>query len=100
MKHRGIVEWRTVAVAVVLRLWVGLAVGYGLLLLLGVDELTRNALLVTASAPTAVVVIVLATEFTPAPRCDRSRGRLDGAELADVDRASLRPHRLRTPPTP
>ena len=67
MKHRGIVEWRTVAVAVVLRLWVGLAVGYGLLLLLGVDELTRNALLVTASAPTAVVVIVLSTEFNARP---------------------------------
>ena len=67
MKHRGIAEWRTVAVAVVLRLWVGLAVGYGLLLLLGVDELTRNALLVTASAPTAVVVIVLSTEFNARP---------------------------------
>ena len=67
MQHRGIAEWRTVAIAVSLRLWVGLAVGYGLLLLLGVDELTRNALLVTASAPTAVVVIVISTEFNARP---------------------------------
>lgn len=67
LQHRGITEWRTVAVAVSLRLWVGLAVGYGLLLLLGVDELTRNALLVTASAPTAVIVIVIATEFNARP---------------------------------
>lgn len=65
--HRGITEWRTVAVAVSLRLWVGLAVGYGLLLLLGVDELTRNALLVTACAPTAVIVIVISTEFNARP---------------------------------
>ena len=41
----------------------GSGVGYGLLLLLGVDELTRNALLVTSCAPTAVMVIVLSTEF-------------------------------------
>ena len=67
LQHRGIAEWRTVAVAVSLRLWVGLAVGYGLLLLLGVDEITRNALLVTASAPTAVVVIVISTEFNARP---------------------------------
>ncbi len=67
MQHRGITEWRTVAIAVSLRLWVGLAVGYGLLLLLGVDELTRNALLVTASAPTAVVVIVISNEFNARP---------------------------------
>ena len=67
MQHRGITEWRTVAIAVSLRLWVGLAVGYGLLLLLGLDELTRNALLVTASAPTAVVVIVISTEFNARP---------------------------------
>lgn len=67
MQHRGIAEWRTVAVATALRLWVGLAVGYGLLLLLGVDELTRNALLVTACAPTAVIVIVISTEFNARP---------------------------------
>ena len=45
----------------------GLAVGFGLLTLLGVDELTRNALLVTSCAPTAVLVIVLATEFNARP---------------------------------
>ncbi|MDE2803133.1 MAG: AEC family transporter [Chloroflexota bacterium] len=67
LQHRGITEWRTVAVATALRLWVGLAVGYGLLLLLGVDELTRNALLVTSCAPTAVIVIVLSTEFNARP---------------------------------
>ena len=67
MQHRGIAEWRTVAVAAALRLWVGLAVGFGLLTLLGVDELTRNALLVTSCAPTAVLVIVLATEFNARP---------------------------------
>ena len=67
LQHRGIAEWRAVAVAAALRLWVGLAVGYGLLLLLNVDELTRNALLVQASAPTAVMVIVLSTEFDARP---------------------------------
>lgn len=67
IQHRGITEWRTVVVAAALRLWVGLAVGYGLLLLLGVDELTRNALLVTSCAPTAVIVIVLSTEFNARP---------------------------------
>ena len=67
VQHRGIAEWRAVAVATALRLWVGLAVGYGLLLLLNVDELTRNALLVQASAPTAVMVIVLSTEFDARP---------------------------------
>lgn len=67
MKHRGIAEWRAVAVASALRLWVGLAVGFGLLMLLQVDELTRNTLLVQSAAPTAVIVIVLSTEFNARP---------------------------------
>ena len=65
--QRGIKEFKMVAVATVLRLWVGLAVALGLLELLQVDTLTRNALLVQAAAPTAVITIVLATEFNSRP---------------------------------
>ncbi len=65
--QRGIEELRTVAVATVLRLWVGLAVAFGLLELLAFDELTRNALLVQSATPTAVIVIVLTTEFKSRP---------------------------------
>ena len=64
---RTIHEWKMVTVATVLRLWVGMGIGFLLLQLLGVDELTRNVLLVQASAPTAVIVIVLATEFNARP---------------------------------
>ena len=67
LQHRGVSDWRPVLVAAALRLWVGMGVGYGLLLLLGVDEITRNVLLVQAAAPTAVVVIVLSTEFNARP---------------------------------
>jgi len=67
ISQRGIEEWRTVVVATVLRLWVGLAVAFGLLELLGFDELTRNALLVQSATPTAVIVIVLTTEFNSRP---------------------------------
>jgi hypothetical protein len=87
MQHRGITELRTVAIAVSLRLWVGLAVGYGLLLLLGVDELTRNALLVTASAPTAVVVIVISTEFNARPAVTTVIRRRSGNNVACARRA-------------
>ncbi len=64
---RTIHEWKMVTVATVLRLWVGMGIGFLLLQLLGVDELTRNVLLVQVSAPTAVIVIVLATEFNARP---------------------------------
>jgi predicted permease len=64
---RTIHEWKMVTVATALRLWVGMGIGFLLLKLLGVDELTRNVLLVQASAPTAVIVIVLATEFNARP---------------------------------
>ncbi len=64
---RTIHEWKMVTVATALRLWVGMGIGFLLLKFLGVDELTRNVLLVQASAPTAVIVIVLATEFNARP---------------------------------
>lgn len=65
--QQGIEEWKTVAVATVLRLWVGLGVAFGLLELLGFDETTRNALLVQSATPTAVIVIVLTREFNSRP---------------------------------
>jgi predicted permease len=65
--QRGVKEFKMVAVATALRLWVGLAVALVLLELLQVDTLTKNALLVQAAAPTAVITIVLATEFNSRP---------------------------------
>ena len=56
-----------VVVATVLRLWVGLAVAYGLLELIGFDGITKNVLLVQSATPTAVIVIVLSTEFNSKP---------------------------------
>jgi predicted permease len=46
---------------------VGLVVAFGLLELLAFDDLTRNALLVQSATPTAVIVIVLTTEFKSSP---------------------------------
>ena len=63
----NIQELRTVVVATALRLWVGLAVAYGLLELIGFDGVTRNVLLVQSATPTAVIVIVLSTEFNSKP---------------------------------
>ena len=58
---------QTILVATVLRLWVGLAVAYGLLELIGFDGITKNVLLVQSATPTAVIVIVLSTEFKSNP---------------------------------
>ena len=58
---------QAILVATVLRLWVGLAVSYGLLELIGFDGITKNVLLVQSATPTAVIVIVLSAEFKSNP---------------------------------
>lgn len=55
----------TVAVAV--RLVASAVVAFGLTSALGMDELTRNVLIVQSSMPTAVFVIIVATQFNADP---------------------------------
>ena len=58
----------TVGVAVAVRLVVSVFVAFGLLALMGVEGMTRNVLLVQAAMPTAVFIIIVATEFDARPR--------------------------------
>ena len=65
--HGTVEEWRAVSVSVVLRLGVSVLVAVGLIELLGLDDLSRKALLVQAAAPSAVLITILATEFDARP---------------------------------
>ncbi|MCA9985439.1 MAG: AEC family transporter, partial [Anaerolineales bacterium] len=50
------------------RLFLGGLLGYGLALLLGLEGLTRSVMIIQTSMPTAVIAIILATEFDVRPR--------------------------------
>ena len=50
------------------RLLLGAGLGYGIALLLGLDGLNRSVMIIQASMPTAVIAIILATEFDVRPR--------------------------------
>jgi predicted permease len=67
VSQKGIEEWRAVGVSAVLRLVVSAGLAYGLLALLGLDDLSRKALLVQAAAPSAVLTTILAVEFNARP---------------------------------
>lgn len=56
-----------VGAVALIRLGASVAIAYGLTLLLGMDPLTQKILLVDAAMPTAVITIVLATEFKGRP---------------------------------
>ena len=54
--------------AVVMRLVLSAVIAFGITGLLGMEELTRKSLIIQSSMPTAVFVIIVATQFNANPR--------------------------------
>ena len=61
-------EWRLISLASAIKLLSGPVLGIVLAGLLGISGLTRQAVIVEASMPTAVMALVLATEYDTLPR--------------------------------